>query len=82
MGRQLRRCSTRIDINTLFTDFDEKGKRFTANPIGGTLWRAKAAHFMLIKRHFAKKPIVRSWQHADFPWPNPPHVSCCHGLAE
>ena len=73
--------STRIDVDALISNFDEKRERLATNPIGRTQWRAGAAHFTLIERHLAKKPIMRGRQHANFPWPNPPHISGCHRIA-
>src|SRR5437016_6386158 len=79
--RQLRRCSTRIDINTLAANFDEKCQRFATDPVRRTLRRARTVRFRLIERHLAKKAIMRSRQHANFPWPNASHISRCHRIA-
>src|SRR4029453_12858989 len=69
MGRQLRRCSTRIDINALATNFDQKRQRFTTDPVSRTLWRARTMHFVLVERHLAKKAIMRRRQHTNFHGP-------------
>jgi hypothetical protein len=73
--RQLRRCSTGINVNALPVYFDQKRQRFSANPIGRALRWASTALFMSIKRHLAKKPIVGRGQHANFPWANSPIIS-------
>ena len=75
MRWQLRRCSTRIYINALVSNFDKKGQRFATNPIGRMLRRARTAHLALIEGHLAKKTIMRGRQHANFPRTNPAHIS-------
>ena len=39
--RQLRRCSSGVDVNALAVHLDQKRKRFPANPVGGALRRAR-----------------------------------------
>src|ERR1044071_6412075 len=82
MGRQLRRCSTRIDINALAANFDQKRQRFTTDPGSRTLWRARTMHFVLVERHLAKKAIVRRRQHTNFPRSNSPRISYGYRITE
>ncbi len=72
VGRQLRKCSTGIDVDTLAVQFDQKRQRFAANPISRAL---RHARLRPIKWHFAEKPVVRGWQNANFPWSDSPHIS-------
>lgn len=62
-------------------DLDDKRERFAANPIAGALRRIGAARLRSSKRHFAKKPIVRRRQHANFPGTNAPRISGCDRIA-
>ena len=39
--RQLRRCSSRVDVNALAVHLDQKRKRFPANPVGRALRRRR-----------------------------------------
>ena len=54
---QLRRCPSGVHINALAVHFDQKRKRFAANPVGSTLWRPRL-RVRLIKWHFAEQAIV------------------------
>jgi len=80
LRRWLRWCSSGVHINALAIHFDQKCKRFAANPVRGALWRPRL-RMRVTEWHFAEQAIVGRGQYVNVPWPDSARVPGRHRIS-